>query len=150
MGKKRVIKQTAEQALQEEEKLARVQDKARTKGAKRQVIRGKAYISSSYNNTTVTLADPHGNVIAWASAGAVGFRGPKKATPYAATRVVEILADKVQKSGLREVDVLVRGVGSGREAAIRALAANGIEVISIKDITPIPHNGPRRRKPRRV
>jgi len=91
-----------------------------------------------------------GNVIAWASSGMVGFRGPKKATPFAASRIVEVLLEKVKNMGIREVAVLVRGVGSGRDAAIRALANQGLEISSIKDITPIPHNGCRPPKPRRV
>ena len=92
----------------------------------------------------------NGNVVAWSSAGLAGFKGPKKATPYAAGVIVRNLLEKVADCGLREVDVFVKGVGSGREAAIRALSAQGINILSIKDVTPIPHNGPRQRKPRRV
>ncbi len=117
---------------------------------KRQVTRGMAYIFASYNNTIVTLADTAGNVIASASAGQVGFKGPKKATPYAAGIIVRNAIEKSKLYGLKEVDVKVKGVGVSREAAIRALYANGLTVLSIKDVTPIPHNGCRPRRPRRV
>ncbi len=122
----------------------------KAKKAMKQVSQGRAYVQATYNNTMVTLTDPHGNVLAWSSAGHMGFKGPKKATPYAATQVIRELADKVRPMGLREVLVFVKGVGSGREAAVRALNAQGFVVTSIKDITPIPHNGCRRPRPRRV
>ncbi|HBV33219.1 TPA: 30S ribosomal protein S11 [Patescibacteria group bacterium] len=117
---------------------------------KRQVIRGVAHIQASYNNTIVSLSDPNGNIIASASAGQAGFKGPKKATPYAAGIVVRNAVEKAKAYGLREVDVRIKGVGVSREAAVRALYANGVNVLSIKDITPTPHNGCRPRKPRRV
>jgi small subunit ribosomal protein S11 len=120
-------------------------------GKKRKVVtQGQAHILATYNNTIITLTDQQGNVLAWASAGHVGFRGPKKSTPYAATQIVRSAIEKVKDMGLANVDVFVRGVGSGREAAIRALHANGLNVLSIKDRTPVPHNGPRPRKVRRV
>ena len=114
------------------------------------VPRGHAYIKASYNNTIVTLTDPSGNVLAWASAGKLGFKGPKKATPYAAQIIVKNAVDKAKVHGLKEVVVFVKGVGTGRESAVRALNANGLEILSIKDTTPIPHNGCRPKKPRRV
>lgn len=121
------------------------------KGKKlRQVSRGRAYIQATYNNTIVTLTDTDGNVLAWSSAGGNGFRGPKKATPYAASVVVRRLMEKVADVGMKEVDVFVKGVGQGRESAVRALNANGLNVLCIKDITPIPHNGCRPPRPRRV
>jgi small subunit ribosomal protein S11 len=98
----------------------------------------------------MTFSDLGGKVLAWSSAGSLGFRGAKKATPYAATQIVSAAAEKVAKYGLKEIEVFVKGVGSGREASIRALANNDFEIISIKDITPVPHNGCRPRKPRRV
>ncbi len=124
--------------------------KRKGKKAKKQVSTGRAYIQATYNNTIVTLTDPEGNVIAWSSAGANGFRGPKKATPYAASVVVRKAVEKAAESGLKEVIVFVRGVGQGREGAVRALNANGLNVLSIKDVTPIPHNGCRPPRPRRV
>ena len=127
---------------------------AKRTGKKRKVIRqvplGKAFIRATYNNTIVTFTDLNGNVLAGSSAGTVGFRGPKKSTPYASSVIVKDAADKVKQYGLTDVSVFVRGVGSGREAAIRALNANGFTVISIKDVTPIPHNGCRPPKVRRV
>jgi len=117
---------------------------------KKFVQQGRAYIQATYNNTIVTLTDLNGNVIAWSSAGQSGFKGPKKATPYAAGIIIRNVAEKVKLMGLKSVDVFVKGVGAGREAAIRALYANGINILSIKDLTPIPHNGPRPPKVRRV
>jgi len=117
---------------------------------KKFVARGRAYIQATYNNTIVTITDPQGNTLAWASAGQLGFKGPKKATPYAASIIIRNVVEKVKNFGLKGVDVFVKGVGTGRESAIRALSANNINVISIKDITPIPHNGCRPPKIRRV
>ena len=112
---------------------------------------GRAYIQATYNNTMVTLTDNVGDVISWASAGLAGFKGAKKATPYAAQIITKIACQKAKEEyGLQEVSVFVSGVGTGREAAIRALNANGLEVSSIKDTTPVPHNGCRPKKPRRV
>ncbi|MBI4133377.1 30S ribosomal protein S11 [Candidatus Uhrbacteria bacterium] len=116
----------------------------------RQITQGHAYVQATYNNTLVTLTDPQGNVLAWSSAGHLGFKGPKKSTPYAASMVIRKLAEKVQGVGLRDLHVFVRGVGSGREAAVRGLNAQGFSVLTIKDITPIPHNGCRAPRPRRV
>ena len=126
-------------------------EKPKTKSKKKKFVpQGRAYIQATYNNTLVTITDLQGNVIVWASAGRLGFRGPKKATPYAASVIVRDVAERAKNIGLRAVDVFVKGVGSGREAAIRALGANNITVMSIKDITPIPHNGCRPPKVRRV
>lgn len=124
--------------------------KKKVKKAKRQILKGRAVVKCSYNNTIVNIADANGNVLGWASSGLLGFKGAKKATPYAATQVVANVSEKVKKYGVRELDVCVKGVGSGREASIRALVANGFELISIKDETPIPHNGCRPKKPRRI
>lgn len=116
----------------------------------RQVGSGRAYVKSTYNNTIVTFTDQNGNVLSWSSAGQCGFKGPKKATPYAASIIVKDAYEKAKKYGLKEVSVFVRGIGGGRESAIRALNANGLIVGAIKDITPIPHNGCRPPRPRRV
>jgi len=125
--------------------------KKKGKKKDRTVPTGKAFIKSTYNNTIVTLTDLGGNVISWASAGIAGFKGPKKATPYAAQIITRIACTKAKEDfGLKEVSVFVRGVGIGRDAAVRALNANGLLITSIKDITPIPHNGCRPKKPRRV
>ena len=116
----------------------------------RQVPRANAYIQATYNNTIITIADPNGNVLGWSSAGVVGFKGPKKATPYAASLVTKNLMDKIAPYMVKEVSVYVKGIGGGREGAIRALHTNGLNVVAINDVTPIPHNGCRPPKRRRV
>ncbi len=139
---------TSESGLDTEKKTVK-----RPRGKKktyRNVPVGRAYIQATYNNTMITFTDLLGNVLGWSSAGAVGFTGPKKATPYAASQLIRDASEKVKGYGIRDVHVLVRGVGSGREGAIRALNANGINVVSIKDVTPIPHNGCRAPRPRRI
>jgi small subunit ribosomal protein S11 len=117
---------------------------------KKSVPVGRAYIQSSFNNTLVTLTDPQGNVIAWGSSGSARFKGSRKGTPYAAQLAARDAVRKGMEHGLRQVEVFVKGPGSGREAAIRSLQASGLNVISIRDVTPIPHNGCRPRKRRRV
>ena len=125
--------------------------KTRVKRKERKNIeRGQAHISSTFNNTMVTLSDINGNVLSWASAGQLGFRGSKKSTPFAAQMAAEEAAEKAMEHGLKSVEVYVKGPGSGREAAIRSLQAAGLEVSLIKDTTPIPHNGCRPPKRRRV
>lgn len=124
--------------------------KKKKKGIK-SVKSGSAHVQATYNNTIITLTDKSGNVISWASAGLAGFKGAKKATPYAAQIITKIAVQKAKEEyGLEEVDVFVSGVGTGRESAIRALNANGLNIVAIKDKTPIPHNGCRPKKPRRV
>lgn len=120
------------------------------KVAARQVPRANAYIQATYNNTIITMTDLNGNVLGWSSAGKVGFKGPKKATPYAASMVAKDLADKIVDYGVKEVSAFVKGIGGGREGAIRALHTNGFNVVAINDVTPIPHNGCRPPKRRRV
>ena len=125
--------------------------RARTRRRERKSIPvGRAYIQSTFNNTIITLTDPRGNVIAWGSAGTVGFKGSRKSTAFAAQRAAEDAARKGMEHGLRQIEVYVRGPGAGREAAIRSLQAAGLFVTSIRDVTPIPHNGCRPRKRRRV
>ena len=108
------------------------------------------YVNASYNNTVVTVTDSQGNVMAWASAGSLGFGGPRKATPFASSKVIAALAEKLQGSGPQDIDIIVKGIGSGRDSAIRSLINHGFNVLSIKDATAVPHNGPRPRKVRRV
>ena len=120
------------------------------KREKKSIPHGQAHIQSTFNNTIVTLTDPRGNVIAWSSAGSSAFKGSRKSTPYVAQITAENAAKKAMEHGLREVDVFVKGPGSGREAAIRSLQATGLVVTSITDVTPIPHNGCRPPKRRRV
>ncbi|HBK33708.1 TPA: 30S ribosomal protein S11 [Candidatus Uhrbacteria bacterium] len=127
-----------------------VKTKTKKKKIVKQVSHGCAYIQATYNNTIITITDLNGNTLAWASAGNCGFKGPKKSTPYAASTIVKSVAEKVKDIGVKELNVYVKGVGSGRDSAVRALNANGFHVLSIKDITPLPHNGCRPSRPRRV
>ena len=124
--------------------------KASKKKVKKNIPVGEVHIQSSFNNTIITIADPQGNVVSWSSGGVAGFKGSRKSTPFAAQLAAEQAARRAMEHGVRKVDVLVRGPGSGRETAIRSLAAVGIEVAGIKDVTPIPHNGCRPKKRRRV
>ena len=124
-------------------------DKKKAK-MRKNVGKATAHVHASFNNTIITIVDSAGQVIAWDSAGTIGYKGSRKSTPYAAQRAAEKVADKIKKMGVHELEVLVRGPGSGRESAIRALANSGIEVKSIEDVTPLPHNGCRPRKRRRV
>jgi len=117
---------------------------------RKQIPRGRAYIQSTFNNTIVTLTDPNGNVISWGTAGAAGFKGSRKSTPYAAGVAAETAARKAMEHGMRQVEVYIKGPGSGREAAIRSLQAAGLTITTITDVTPIPHNGCRPPKRRRV
>jgi small subunit ribosomal protein S11 len=117
---------------------------------KKNIPHAHAHIQSTFNNTIVTITDPSGNAISWASSGNVGFKGSRKSTPFAAQLAAEAAARRAQEHGLQKVDVFVKGPGSGRETAIRSLAATGLEVLGIQDVTPVPHNGCRPRKRRRV
>jgi len=150
MGKKRIIKKSEEELLKEKE----VVDAGVKKDIKAKMVlrdkEGNLYISSTYNNTIVTLTDSLGKVLAWRSAGAIGFKGTKKATPFAASKVAEALCIIADKMGVSKINVFVKGIGSGRDSAIRSLASHGLEILSITDITPIPHNGCRPKKSRRV
>ena len=141
MGKKRIVKKGEEAA-------AGAAAPART--GKRKLDAGVLYVEATYNNTKVCLADPQGNVVTWSSAGSLGFAGAKKGTPFAAAKVGEVVGERAAGMGVKEVAVEVCGVGAGRESSIRAFATKGIHINAIKDTTPVPHNGPRPPKPRRV
>lgn len=130
--------------------MARQQRKTSRRRVKKNVEHGQAHIAATFNNTIVTLTDAHGNALSWASAGGLGFRGSRKSTPYAAQMAAETASKAALIHGLKTVDVFVKGPGSGREAAIRAISACGIDVLSIRDVTPVPHNGCRPPKRRRV
>ncbi|MDI6717127.1 MAG: 30S ribosomal protein S11 [Actinomycetota bacterium] len=117
---------------------------------RKNVVHGAAHIRSTFNNTIITISDLQGNTIAWESAGTAGFKGSRKSTPFAAQVAAEAVAKKAQEHGMKRVDVFVKGPGAGRETAIRTLQANGLEVVGITDVTPVPHNGCRPRKRRRV
>ncbi len=136
---------------QEKQVTAKKARVAKARRRERKVVpRGMAFVQSTFNNTVVTLTDPQGNVLSWGSAGATGFKGSRKSTPYAAQVTAEGAARRAMDHGLRQVEVFVKGPGAGRESAIRSLQANGIQVLSISDVTPIPHNGCRAPKRRRV
>ena len=150
MGKKRIIKKPEEELLKEREKIEAATKKEITIQAPQKIKEGKLYISSSYNNTFMTLTDSQGNTLTWTSAGKIGFKGTKKGTPFAASKVAEVIAQHARKLGIERIEVLIKGVGSGRESAIRSLANRGLDFLSIEDITPIPHNGCRPPKVRRV
>lgn len=144
MGKKRIIKKSGDVV----EGVAGKQ--AGGKSGKKKLERGILYINASYNNTMLLLTDLEGKAVAASSSGAMGFRGSKKGTPFAASKVGELLADKGQTMGLKEVDVVIRGVGAGRESAVRSFIAKGLVINSIKDETPVPFNGPKAPRARRV
>lgn len=143
MGKKRIV--TNENGQGEA-----VKANAGTKSSKKRVESGILHVQSTYNNTKVILTDKSGNALMWGSSGASGFRGAKKGTPFAAAKVGEVLGAKAAELGLKEIDVVVKGVGSGRESAIRGFIGKGFMINSIKDATPVPFNGPKPKKPRRV
>ena len=149
MGKKKIITKSGGEANKTEGEVVSGGKPQGTSTSKK-IENGKVFIIASFNNMIATITDASGNVIAWSSAGAMGFSGPKKATPFAASKVMAVLADKVKKNGPQNVDIIVRGVGGGRDAAIRSIINQGFNVLSIRDVTPIPHNGPKPKKPRRV
>lgn len=142
MGKKRVTEEAKPEG-------AEAVAKPKASGKKR-LDQGTLYVLASFNNTKVLLADTRGNAVAHSSSGALGFTGAKKGTPFAAAKAAEILAEKAEALGLKAVDVVVKGIGAGRESAIRGFVSRGVQIRSIVDMTPVPHNGPKRRKPRRV
>jgi len=152
MGKKHIIEANQEELIKEQEKIDKTVGKeVKLKSTVTGIQGGKIYISSSYNNTILTLTDLKGQVLAWKSAGSVGFKGTKKSTSFAASRVAETIANVCKKMGIVDkIEVLVKGIGAGRESAVRTLISQGLNVVSIKDITPIPHNGCRPKKVRRV
>ncbi len=143
MGKKKIVTKSEGEGAAEGTRSA-------SKSAKKRVSAGTLYVQSTYNNTKLLLTDKEGNALAWSSSGSIGFKGAKKGTPFAAAKVGELIGEKAQNIGIKEVDVVVRGVGSGRESGIRAFISKGIELTAIKDRTPVPHNGCRPPKRRRV
>jgi len=165
MGKKRIIQKTEKELIEEREKVEAAVKKefkvdersfistfrsAQATEVPAKTKEGRIYIFSSYNNTIISLTDSRGNVLTWASAGSIGFKGTKKATPFAASKVAELVSQTARKLGLERVQILVKGIGSGRDSAIRSLASRGLDITSVKDVTPVPHNGCRPPKARRV
>ena len=152
MGQKKVIEKTEKELLEEKDKLESAVAKKATASEKagKKIDSGRVYINATYNNKILTATDKSGNVIAWISAGSLGFSGPKKATPFAASKMVAAVSEKLRKIGLTNIDVVVKGVGNGRDSSIKSLAGAGFNILSIKDVTPIPHNGPQPPKARRI
>jgi small subunit ribosomal protein S11 len=144
MGKKRIIKKSGGEVDQG------LRSKSLARATKKKIESGTLHVQATYNNTKVLLSDKSGNAIVMSSSGALGFSGAKKSTPFAAAKVGELIGEKAAMIGVKEVDVIVRGVGAGRESAVRAFSSKGINITSIKDATPVPHNGPRPKKARRV
>jgi small subunit ribosomal protein S11 len=149
MGKTKI---TTEEAKERVEKISEESEakKVPSKTPKKKVVSGVLHIEATFNNTKVLFSDKLGNTLFWSSSGSLGFRGAKKGTPFAASKVGDIIGNKAAVLGVKDADVVVLGVGSGREPAIRAFMAHGIEITSILDATPVPHNGPKAKKPRRV
>jgi small subunit ribosomal protein S11 len=141
MGKKRIVKTGSGSGEEVAKKVAT---------SKKRLESAILFVESTYNNTKLSLSDTKGNIYAWSSSGSLGFKGAKKGTPFAAAKIGEVLAEKAQAFGVKEVAVVVRGVGSGRESSIRSFITKGFTITSIKDVTPVPHNGPKPPKPRRV
>jgi len=140
MGKKRIVKKGGED----------VAKKTSKKISRKKIESGILHVRSTYNNTTLALTDMKGNLVASASSGSMGFKGAKKGTPFAAAAAADVLCEKAEQAGLKKIDVIVKGVGSGRESSIRSFINKGIHINKITDMTPVPHNGPKPRKPRRV
>ena len=144
MGKRRILKKQGSGVDSGK------RERALSKIAKRKIDRARLYIDSTYNNTILTLTDQDGGTVMWSSSGSLGFAGNRKSTPFAAAKVGEVIGEKASTIGVKEADVFSKGVGAGRESALRGFAGKGIQVLSIHDVTPVPHNGPRAPKPRRV
>ena len=144
MGKRRILKKQGSGVDSGK------RDRTLSKISKRHLDRALLYIDSTFNNTRVSLADTKGGVVMWSSSGSLGFTGNRKSTPFAAAKIGEVIGEKAVTIGVKEVDVYIKGVGAGRESALRAFAGKGIQVLSIHDVTPVPHNGPQPPKPRRV
>jgi len=150
MGKIKIITKKEEANSAAPEKVLDVAPKQGAKVPKKKIISGTLHVEATFNNTKVILSDKEGNTLFWTSAGSLGFKGAKKGTPFAASKAGATIGEKAKNLGIKEVDVKVKGVGSGREPTIRAFMAYDIEISGVRDVTPVPHNGPKPKKPRRV
>ncbi|MBI5147932.1 MAG: 30S ribosomal protein S11 [Parcubacteria group bacterium] len=150
MGKKKIVKQSEKDLLKNASGPEAAAAKSSPSGGSKKFEKGKIYVKASYNNTIVTVTNAAGDTVAWASAGSLGFSGPKKATPFAASKVIEAISEKLRRTGPFDVDIIISGIGSGRDSAIRSLINRGFNPLSLRDVTPVPHNGPRPKKVRRV
>ncbi len=144
MGKKRIVKKSGASVNKG------LRSRAVSRAPKKKMLAGVLHVHATYNNTKVTFSDTNGNAIMWSSAGSLGFAGAKKGTPFAAAKVGELIAEKAQLMGVKSATAVIKGVGAGRESALRAFAGKGVEITRISDRTPVPFNGPKRRRPRRV
>jgi len=144
MGKKRIVKSKGSNMNKE------LKSRALSKTSKRKLVDGVLYVEATFNNTKVSFTDKKGNVVFWSSSGALGFKGAKKGTPFAAAKVGDLIGEKTASIGVKEADVVIKGVGTGRESAVRSFMSHGIDINNLKDVTPIPFNGTRPKKPRRV
>lgn len=149
MGKIKIITKE-EENKEDSEKVVETQVKTGSKTPKKKIVSGTLHVEATFNNTKVVLSDKEGNTLFWTSAGSLGFKGAKKGTPFAASKAGSVIGEKAKALGIKEVDVKVKGVGSGREPTIRAFMAYDIDITGVNDVTPVPHNGPKPKKPRRV
>lgn len=150
MGKIKIITKKEDEKEVVADAVAEVTPKSGVKVPKKKVVAGTLHVEATFNNTKVVLSDKEGNTLFWTSAGSLGFKGAKKGTPFAASKAGSVVGEKAKALGIKEVDVKVKGVGSGREPTIRAFMAYDIEISGVRDLTPVPHNGPKPKKPRRV
>src|ERR1035437_2128674 len=150
MGKIKIVTKKEEEKVEPSEKIIETTQKQGVKVPKKKVVSGTLHVEATFNNTKVVLSDKEGNTIFWTSAGSLGFKGAKKGTPFAASKAGSVIGEKAKALGIKEVDVKVKGVGSGREPTIRSFMAYDIEIPGVRDMTPVPHNGPKPKKPRRV
>jgi len=150
MGKVKIITKEEEAKKDVDTPVAEVASKISAKVPKKKVVAGTLHVEATFNNTKVVLSDKEGNTLFWTSSGSLGFKGAKKGTPFAASKAGSVIGEKAKALGIKEVDVKVKGVGSGREPTIRAFMAYDIEISGVRDVTPVPHNGPKPKKPRRV
>lgn len=150
MGKKKIGTQTTEDALTSATTVETAVVAAAAKTVGKKLDQGRVYVKASYNNTIISVTDDHGNLVAWSTAGSLGFKGPKKATPFAASKIVAALTEKLRKAGLANITIYLNGIGGGRDSSIRSFINQGFNVLGIHDVTPIPHNGPKPKKVRRI
>jgi small subunit ribosomal protein S11 len=150
MGKKKIGTQTAEEAINQASAIEGAVVASAGKNVAKKIDKGCVFVKASYNNTIISVTDEKGNLVAWSTAGSLGFKGPKKATPFAASKIVAALTEKLRKAGLAKVTMYLNGIGGGRDSSVRSFVNQGFEVLGIHDVTPIPHNGPKPKKVRRI
>ncbi len=150
MGKKKIGTQTTEEAMTQATAIDSAVTASSVKNVAKKIEQGRVYVKASYNNTIISVTDEKGNLVCWSTAGSLGFKGPKKATPFAASKIVAALSEKLRKAGLSNVTIFLNGIGGGRDSSIRSFVNQGFTVLGIHDVTPVPHNGPKAKKVRRI